>query len=161
MTQGIEKERIHTENLLNIRQYRMAPSPCFLDPSEKSVPFHCPQQCCEVVQNNLMIPSQLLKKLTPARTRTVVELAEALVHGIFETEHDRQEKMDCGELVFHWQRCALVTYYLVSTFKSVWTNAWNSIYPLVPFGLCLYLALGDCYPVKVLDSKCLIFSLSY
>lgn len=54
-----------------------------------------------------------------------------------------------------------MTYYLVSTFKSVRTSTWNFVYLLVPLGLLLYLAAGGRYPVKVLDSKCFIFSLSY
>lgn len=118
--EGTEEETIHMENLPILDHIGWLPLLCLLAPSpQKSVPFSCPQQRCEVVQNNLMVPSQLLKKLTPARTRTVVELAEALLHGIFKTEQDRQEKTDFGELVFHWQRWGLVTYYLVSALKAV------------------------------------------
>lgn len=111
MTEGTEKETIHTENFPILDNIGWLPLPCLLDPSpQKNVPFSCSQQRCKVVQNNITVPSQLLKKLTLARTRTVVELAEGLVHGIFKTEQDRQEEMDFGELVFYWQRGGLVTH---------------------------------------------------
>lgn len=115
MTEGTEKEAIHTENLPILDNMGWLPLPSLLDPCpQKSVPFSCPQQRCEVVQSNLTVSSQLLKKLTLTRTRTAVEFAEALVHGIFKTEQDRQEEIDFGELVFHWQRGGLVTYCLIS-----------------------------------------------